>query len=980
MKTSCFTPLLVALAFVASAQARICELANNNLQELTGGTSCSSACKCREFVPADVTIVDVKVVKVTNTGDQTISEFQLSNAGGQDTATGSLDNIDLGTYKVEVLARRKNPGNDFVDPDSTINALCVADDTNGDVLFFGQTSTFDISDTSGAAKNVKVFMQPCHAGIDYQGNDISDPPNYPPLTLQVNIDASGAVLNTQGSATVTIETYNPNGAVLYTGTGIKVKATRVGEHGGTTPDVWTVDDTFSGEGQTTTNTLTTEFQTFTPNLDSSTGRTLSTLTYQVNDAKKSYSTTAYIQPHAYKPPSFDDRLDGSLTEVTLVVAPVGDLDLEVMYFSGVRPKSATVVVGTVPSGTVTPPYPRLIAGTDATACPDYDSIIDSQYLVPGKSDATGAADQTTVFELEYSAMALYGLDRQYKIDVGSISTINTQYSTDNDCASYTVGLYQASTIALGNNAGSYSSGDWLDIPRANSAGSNNQELTAQFHLQLTTSASIQGVSTCEFTLGTTTIKTGDSSISKTSYQTFQFITAPYSKVCEAHVDGITAASQAAACPVMNQIEWGSTGGFKASNACSQSSSASAHTIELCLFTKGPDVYTTASSVQLEISRDDGSNQYIQNADSAPVVSTTGACTTLAAQAIVTDDPDARAKLVRFTFPTAVGSSDAAAFENHPICQAGNEEVNFFARIKAQPYKFDGSAVTSGDMCDDRMGFADFSNPNQDHSNIVCSNTRTEAQNAQNQTVVTCSAYRKRRNVVAAGCPERNPFVCPAANTMPFDIKVENGRLSVTMDTSFVGDKTLTIEANPVGATPRRSKFIASDFANAPSTWSVELKTKLDLVINDATLSASIKPGATVSDLTTCCSFTPAEASKLVAEMNQITQAESAQLYNPIITLSNNGNSNGDQNSGTSAAAAGGTSSSTTTTTSTSSESSGSLLVVVAVAAVLVLVAVIALAIFTVKSNKQSQRVVDLRGGEAAHQSSWQKGGAMESDF
>merc|ERR1719456_1145279 len=112
-------------------------------------------------------------------------------------------------------------------------------------------------------------------------------------------------------------------------------------------------------------------------------------------------------------------------------------------------------------------------------------------------------------------------------------------------------------------------------------------------------------------------------------------------------------------------------------------------------------------------------------------------------------------------------------------------------------------------------------------------------------------------------------------------------------------------------------------------------------------------------------------------MDQIVQSELAQIYRPVITVGGNTGSTSNQQQQTTSTQT--TSTHTTEKSSDDSSSSGSLLVVVAVAAVLVLVAVIALAIFTVKSNKQSQRVVDLRGGNDK-QSSWQKGGAMESDF
>jgi hypothetical protein len=184
-----------------------------------------------------------------------------------------------------------------------------------------------------------------------------------------------------------------------------------------------------------------------------------------------------------------------------------------------------------------------------------------------------------------------------------------------------------------------------------------------------------------------------------------------------------------------------------------------------------------------------------------------------------------------------------------------------------------------------------------------------------------------------------------------------------MDTSFVGDKTLSISANPVGLVPRRKKFIASDFDNIPSTWDTSLRTKLNLVVNDRTLSENMKPGAKVADLVTCCAFTVDEATKIVEEMDKIASAEMTQMYKPVITIQSNNQQSSNQGSSSSNMQAGTASESTTSTSTTTSDSSGSLLVVVAVAAVLVLVGVIALAIYTVKNKQQSQRVIDLRGDQ-----------------
>jgi hypothetical protein len=298
--------------------------------------------------------------------------------------------------------------------------------------------------------------------------------------------------------------------------------------------------------------------------------------------------------------------------------------------------------------------------------------------------------------------------------------------------------------------------------------------------------------------------------------------------------------------------------------------------------------------------------------------------------------------------------------NHPICTNTDMTKKYYARIKAASYSFSTGDSNDAEMCDDQMGFSSYTSTASEtaHAQVICPDRK-------DNELGTCFESRKRRSLAASGCPDasQSPFACPATNTMPFDIKVENGRLSVTMDTSFVGDKTLSISANPVGLVPRRKKFIASDFDNIPSTWDTSLRTKLNLVVNDRTLSENMKPGAKVADLVTCCAFTVDEATKIVEEMDKIASEEMTQMYKPVITIQSNNQQSSNQGSSSSNMQAGTASESTTSTSTTTSDSSGSLLVVVAVAAVLVLVGVIALAIYTVKNKQQSQRVIDLRGDQ-----------------
>jgi len=210
--------------------------------------------------------------------------------------------------------------------------------------------------------------------------------------------------------------------------------------------------------------------------------------------------------------------------------------------------------------------------------------------------------------------------------------------------------------------------------------------------------------------------------------------------------------------------------------------------------------------------------------------------------------------------------------------------------------------------------------------------------------------------------------------MPFQIKVEDGRLTVSMDPAKLEGHTIQVETDPTGMLPTRSRFIAADFSKymlPASHWSDALKLRMDqLLINDY-LKQNLRPGVTADELVACCGFPVAEAQSVIAAMDSILADEKLQAFKPRVSIAKDPESNEDET--TSAQ----TTSTTTSTSTTSEKSDSSLLVVVAVAGILVLVAVIALAIFTVKNNKQSQRVVDMRG---IQQSSWQKGGAMESDF
>jgi len=247
--------------------------------------------------------------------------------------------------------------------------------------------------------------------------------------------------------------------------------------------------------------------------------------------------------------------------------------------------------------------------------------------------------------------------------------------------------------------------------------------------------------------------------------------------------------------------------------------------------------------------------------------------------------------------------------------------------------------------------------------------------SERYTVWYESSDRNRRSIErVSGCPEDPFYRCPAENNMPFQIKVEDGRLTVSMDPARLEGHTIQVKTDPTGMLPTRSRFIASDFSqymSPTSHWSEQLRLRMDQLLTDDYLKQNLKPGVTTDQLVDCCGFTVAQAESVVAAMDSILVTEQLQAFKPRISVAKDPESNENDNTNAQ------TTSTTTSTSTTSEKSDSSLLVVVAVAGILVLVAVIALAIFTVKNNKQSQRVVDMRG---IQQSSWQKGGAMESDF
>jgi hypothetical protein len=279
------------------------------------------------------------------------------------------------------------------------------------------------------------------------------------------------------------------------------------------------------------------------------------------------------------------------------------------------------------------------------------------------------------------------------------------------------------------------------------------------------------------------------------------------------------------------------------------------------------------------------------------------------------------------------------------------------------------------LCTSTRSQATFSSDADKGSALFCRNKYDQ----NNKACVSSVRRRSARSLLqtaVSGCPEDSLYKCPAENNMPFQINIEDGRLTVSMNPAHLEGKTVTVQTDPRGMLPTRSRFIASDFNkyfDASSQWTTQLKVKVDQLLVDDYLKQNLKPGVTVDELMSCCSLSVTEAESVKSAMDSIVAVEKLQAFKPRITVSGDSNSDSDSDDATSKQTT-----STTSTSTTSEKSDSSLVVVVAVAGILVLVAVIALIIFTMKSNQQSQRVVDLRG--SGQQSSWQKGGAIESDF
>merc|ERR1711871_1613279 len=917
--------------------------------------------KNREYLVADI---DEVTVKGFNSNDAKIAEFQLSNADGQDQASGSLDNIEAGTYKVQVDASSSDYSDAFKGYDGADYTTSTCRNNNIDDNLFEGEGTVTVSG-DGSAATVSIFMEACHDPLTFGANGLPDLvfPSYVQEVSSVVTSANG-VLRKNDAVTVTVTIQNSNVATTktgfnYTKSVLEAKFDTTGDKRTTTP-AWK-------EGTTTTTDLAQTNKYFVK----SDAQSVFTFSYNATDAGNTYTTELQITPYAYKgdgtgvldsKPSVADLSQGSSFTRNYVVAPVGDLDLEVVYFTGLRIKGDTSFGSTTSDNQLTNSvFTQPTQNPYSGECSDRSTEAGWKYVVPDSLDS--------YFDVDFVATSLYGIAR----------TMNFTATSDNtDC---TV------SVALKNDFFGPASGFTVD------AGTTDN-LVLDFPVRVTVNPTeytdfekdvLKGstsVTQCTITVtGTTTGTTVTGTISKTVTAKFQVKVLPTDYVCDYTKKMLPETNfikqnnfdQDIPCPSLRAISW--DGSHFADGPACNSGNGNLE-IKFCAqFIKGFKTEYNASDFQLEVykfSGGTGTSKTFTGVTKDDHIGEVEDDACLEARTQLT--AAVQATLEFQSYKIVIPAEGFKVDELTDLC-IESKTTQFGARIKAAAKN---DLAKQSQTCSETSAYDQYSSSDVDDHTIFCPAYKDLSTETCTAAKTTEAPTRKLLSK-SAGCPS-GPFACPADNRLPFDIKIEDGRLTVAMDTSAIADKKIVINANPTGLLPKRSRFIASDFSAVSQSWGPSLRAKLDFVINDATTRQNLVPGATAQDLVACCGFSLEEATVLSGSMADIVSAERAQIFKPTITVTDNNGGNNGNNGGNNA---GQTTSTQTTTThtekSSDGSSSGSLLVVVAVAAVLVLVAVIALAIFTVKSNKQSQRVVDLRGGNA-QQSSWQKGGAMESDF
>lgn len=969
---------IVTLCLVSTASARICKLSSPNsnvaLGQYKDTDECSADCVCMDYIPSDAEKVDIKVsvlsdgVDCSKDAGTVISQFQLSNQGTADQMSGSLDNLLPAKYCIVATLSRDGTG--FVD------GTC-GNDSDGALIIFQAFQ--DVTIEASATKEVRLVMASCSEPFVIEGFAV---PEFPSSVVTVSVDfsqegqPSGSVLGATGTAEVVFAVQNHNYKIpssKFTGNKVVVDVDNHGSFDNRNPahswslttlgesiDTETIDETDDDADKTMTS-----IQQLDP--EEIDGISEHRLTLQVNHATKASTAQAVINTFAYDSDS-DKDMAGTSDSIDFVVNPVGDLDIQIATLSAVRPKTTELINfisnGQSPAGHYSQESVKMPDGvTDCAyakevASENCDGNLECDingYVVPSDGSST------FVLFNEYLPSTI---EREVDLSYYAVD------SDTSDCSPFSFSLIPKSDPWIYPNLPGFTSDPInYDVDLVVTGSGNPTDAPGYCKVEVTISTHFLGHS--EFTKDyTRNIVFGHmGSLGCDNY--------------DPENGTNTRLSREDFCPAISVIEWGSTDNWISAPICTPEDDGTQEPIQFCAFTSsGAGVAPQYDASDFDITfyefsgYDPTSYMYdisygygytkdsdytvtvtdVKNLGSAAVNNYTGPCKQLLLdeQAVAGTSQILEVQITYITPP--------------PLCEdLWYSGWGIGAVISAT------NKGTQGDnsMCSSIKNAAGFTHEDIAESTIFCTY-------GYNQEYKECDDYpywRRRRSVErVSGCPEDSIYRCPAENNMPFQIKVEDGRLTVSMDPARLGGHTIQVETDPTGMLPTRSRFIAADFSKymlPTSPWSNSLKLKMDRLLADDYMKQNLKPGVTTDQLVECCDFTVAEADSVVSTIDSILATEQLQAFKPRISVAKDPESNENENTNAQ------TTSTTTSTSTTSEKSDSSLLVVVAVAGILVLVAVIALAIFTVKNNKQSQRVVDMRG---IQQSSWQKGGAMESDF
>jgi len=945
-----------------------------------------------DYIPPDAQNVNIRVSVLAdgetcsvNGVGTVISQFQLSNQGTADQMSGSLDNLLPAKYCIVATLTRDGVG--------FVNGTC-GNDSEGDLIIFQASA--DVTIVSSETKEVRLVMVSCAETYIIDGFAV---PEFPATVVTVSVDyfskegqPSGSVLGANEQAKVVFSVQNHNykiPAAAYTDNKVVVN---IDNHGSFDPTnnpahTWslTTQETSVDSSSPSTSdaddndvTLTSIQQLASDHSDGISHHTL-TLTVDQN-ATKASTAEATINTFAYNSDTQED-MGGTSDSIDFVVNPVGDLDIQIATLSAVRPK-VNEVFGHVATKPVGHYSQETVTKSDDSQCKYAEEIKKATCAISGTTCGVNGyvmpSDGKSRFVL-YNQYIPSTVKRTIKL---SHTPVNSEAS---NCSKFTFTLSQESSS---------------NVIEASSPGfsNNNQAYDYNVYLDVVGNGELDDVpGLCKVTVSIETEFEGHSTHSRTYAReiVFGYMGA---NGCDAYDpdDGVNIGlARKNFCPALSVIEWGSIDNWINAPICDDNNTGTQAPIMFCAFTSPsesnlsyPMYDHTDFDVKFYYTKDDST--YHDISFSEYTVNSTNQKDFSINQVNELDGP---CKQFLLDSEAVQGTSQVLEVTitftgKPPMCDftpENNMVMNAFGAVITATNKGSESG-----LCSSIKNEADFSDVDKKDSTLMCrygmsfgAGDSDDSQCLANPNPDQGGSGDARRSILSvsrrsiesvSGCPEDSIYRCPAENNMPFQIKVEDGRLTVSMDPARLEGQTIQVETDPTGMLPTRSRFIAADFSKymlPTSPWSDVLKLKMDQLLNNAYLKQNLKPGVTADELVACCGLVIGESQSIIAAMDSILATEQLQAFKPRISIAKDPESNEDET--TSAQ----TTSTTTSTSTTSEKSDSSLLVVVAVAGILVLVAVIALAIFTVKNNKQSQRVVDMRG---VQQSSWQKGGAMESDF